>query len=519
MPEFEVDYIEDLDQVDVTDQPESMERRAILALPILSVVLGGCAKIEQLLKGKPKPPEPRPAPPQRKTQPRPPESISDPNRPEFLDQNNVKTTGLTFMMANNDLFDRYIFNAVTGNHSHAQTYRIQKGYNFEYEDGREYEMPYHAFLFKAFDERSNLRLPKRLGKRSKNRGIADFFRNYTIYRADNPKHIEAIKTILITSYELSFGVKLDPSHIKIEGDAKGRLGAIKYTAPLSTATTIANKTVKDENNSESRNIIDSKKKRWNLVGRDGELFFPPTIMVDQGIALPFSAMLKYPTVKYSKTFDTQGKRMTINMNIPIDEVMNEQEKLRGQGRPTMYLMREGLETSNFGYYVLENDSLVNELAELITEGFTTKREKMQAILDFIHSYDYVPDAYGEAPRTPRITLLSNGGDCEDSSILLVSLARAVGIDCIFAYFEGHAAPLCDIGEEGTAISWGGKYEWCETTGGNHGVITVTNYLDERGRVVERKRDKRGWAIGEKSEKIGPIKFVSRVEDERLTRVN
>ncbi|MFA6918025.1 MAG: transglutaminase-like domain-containing protein [Candidatus Gracilibacteria bacterium] len=492
--------------------PVGAGRRAILSYAALAAALAmvnvACGKASQ----EPAHAAPAPAPVQN----------VDPNRPEFLDEDTVRLTGLTFMMANNDQFDRYIFNAVTGNRSHAQTLQVEKGYEFDLVDGRKFTMPYHSFLFKPFDKRSNVNLPKRIGTVTKDQGLATFFRQYTKYRADNPKDIQAIKTILITSYDLSFGVKLDPEYIQIEGDGSGRIKAIKYTASdartLKVSTVVATETAKYEHDPEARYVVSDKKKEFNLVGKEGELIFPPSFIREQGIVLPHSAMLEYPSVKYTKTFTSQGRTIGIDMNIPVDEVLDDQKKLDAQNSPKYFATEADSVVANLGYYIVENDPLTKALAELITKEFTTKREKMQAIMDFIHSYDYVPDAYGEAPKTTRVTLISKGGDCEDSTILAVALARAVGIDGVFVYFDGHTVPACDIGERGTAFTWSdGKYEWCETTGGQEGVVALTRWTNPDGRIVKTDRSARPWGIGENSRPDEPIKFVSRVEDKTLTR--
>lgn len=487
------------------------DRRKFLSLALLAGLTAGCSKIEGLFGGDKKSPAP-------KTPPSPSAAPSDPNRPEFLDEDEMDFHGLTLLMANNDQFDRYIFNAVTGNRSHAQTLQIQKGYTFNFEDGRSFQMPYHAFLFIGFDERSNLHLPKRLGEASKDTGLATFFKKYTIYRADNPKHIAAIKTILITSYDLSFGLKLDSNKITIENDGAGRIKAIKYAGPLVATTSIAAQTEQNPNNPEAKNVLYTQEKSWNLVGPDGELTFPPSVFTEQGIALPYSALPEYKEVKYAKTFKSQGRNISLNLRIPIDSVISEERLLMAQGRTQNYEIEPGLIGKNLGYYVLDNDPFVKELARLITNGFTTKRQKMQAILDFAHSYNYVPDAYGEAPRTPIVSLICKGGDCEDSSILVVALARSLGIDCVFAYFDGHAAVACDVDEGGSAFKWGERgFEWCETTGGEQGLTTRTNHIDAWGTVVKTTTESRGWRIGEKPPNLGPLKFISRVEDKRLTR--
>ncbi len=543
------DYIYDReDLVDVENSVESTElvaqndennvvgRRTVLLAALSCVVLSACDKVSKVLgttdqvstrpnpmktvvvrKKTPKKLKPTKAP--EKLEPTPPR---DPNRPEFLDQNRVEADGLALLMSNNDVFDRYIFNAATDNRAFTNTYQIQKGYKFRI-DGEVYEFPYHAFIFKAFDKKSNVQLPKRLGQADYNKGLVDFFNSVTRYKADNQKDIEAIKQILVTTFEFALKINLDPKYIIITPDSKGNIRRIKYKDPqqksLVFTSTIATKTEVDDQNKEVNHVVSKRDKKFHLLDKYGNLKFPPSIYSDQGIAIPFSALKEQKNVAYSRTFKSQGETIGIKFNLPIQEVLDEQDKLFRQGRSQKFHINDYTITSNLGWYVLDNDPFVNKLAIMITERFRTKRQKMQAILDFAHSYDYVPDTYGEAPRSPRVSLISKGGDCEDSSILVAALANGIGIECVFTYFEGHAAVACDIGAEGTAFTWENKrYEWVETTGGNEGVVSVTRYQDPyTGEVVRTERTARGWKIGEKPPNMSPLRFVSRIDGKKLVR--
>lgn len=483
-------------------------RRALFAATGLAIAAVACKRKEA-----PVPPSPPPAPPA------PPK---DPNRPEFLDEDNVKLTGLTLMMSNNDIFDRYIFNAITGNSSFTNVYRIQKGYNLEFEDGRIYEMPYHAFIFKPFDKRSNINLPSRLGKTNGNRSLAHFFNTVTRYNANNAKDLAAIRTILVASYELSFGIKLDPNFIVVQSRG-AKIETIKYTAPnaqqISATTVIAGKTQPDRDDPERRNLVSTDDKTFKLVTSKGELLFPPSVMLEQGLAIPASALPEKKQVNFSRKFQSQGREISVNIDIDIAKILEDQEKLAKQGRPRQYMIDSNTVMDNFGYYILKDDWVVKKLAQAICRQFATPREKMQAILDFVHSFNYVPDAYGESPRTPRISLICNGGDCEDSSILAVALAREVGIDCIFLHYNRHVMPACDIGEEGSATTWNGKkYEFMETTGGMQAVKTETTIVDQYGQFVRKDVDARPWKIGENYPDAGAIQFITHPDVNEIIRI-
>lgn len=441
-------------------------------------------------------PAPSPAPPTPKPKSKRPstqeEKRPQPHTPDFLNENHIELTGLSLLLHNNDTFDRYIFNGVTGNRQFTNTFHIGGGYPLDFGD-RQFTMPYAAFLFKAFDERSNVILPKRLGRQQEGGTLAELLNAATKYRARDEAEI---KTIIATSYELSFGIKIPHEHIKIEAEPNGKIAAIKYVGPhpdrLIGKTTIATRTMSNPENPERRDLAETEERAQYLVDEDGNLIFPPSVMAEQGIAIPVTALPNIQRVSYEKTFVSQGREISVRINVPIDSILAEQDKLRRKGEEQTFEFdtRQGIRMimANLSWYVTERDPLVTKLAHEITDPFDTPREKVQAILDFLHTFHYVPDAYGEAPRTPRVSLISRGGDCEDSSIFGIALAKAVDIECIFIYMTKHATTGCDVGERvGTAIRLGDQsFEWAETTGG------VSNG-DEWGRII----GDRAWRVGEK----------------------
>ncbi len=392
--------------------------------------------------------------------------------PNFLEQDLIRLKGLPLLMAQPQI-DRYIFNSVSGNRSFTNVAKVHKSD----------KVPYHAFVFKAFDERSNVNLPPRLGNVDKRQSLADFFNGVTKYRGDHSGNVEEIKTILVTSYELSFGIKLDPEYIEVVPDGSGKIAAIKYTAAdadqLEVTVKVADKLKKGDRelDPEVTTVVSSREENHKLVDKKGNLKFPPSIAEDQGIAIPPEALADYERVRYQQTFESQGKIIGVNLDIPIEALIDEHEALEKQGRPKGF--DDGnVFSKNLGWYILDNDPMTRDIANIVTRQFPTKKEKMQAILDFVQSYRYVPDAHGDAPRTPLMSLICKGGDCEDSSILVAALAQAVGIECIFTYFPNHVATACDIIDEETSsfMTFNGKrYAWMETAG--DGATSNTNKVE------------------------------------------
>lgn len=98
------------------------------------------------------------------------------------------------------------------------------------------------------------------------------------------------------------------------------------------------------------------------------------------------------------------------------------------------------------------------------------------IVAFVQSLPYVPDdvstGFDEYPKYPVETLVENGGDCEDTSILMVTLLRELGYDAVLLGLPGHMA-VGVRGDDNLPGSYydynGAKYFYLETTGEGWGI--------------------------------------------------
>ena len=139
-------------------------------------------------------------------------------------------------------------------------------------------------------------------------------------------------------------------------------------------------------------------------------------------------------------------------------------------------------TRNYSVYVThpwDDDYvklLVDNIEKIARQRQFSDLEKIEFATAFVQHLPYTVDSvttpYDEYPRYPVETLVSNGGDCEDTSILLASLLYSMGYGIILVIFpqtaatEGH----CGIGVLGNQDMHGfylshdgGKYFYVETS--------------------------------------------------------
>jgi len=86
------------------------------------------------------------------------------------------------------------------------------------------------------------------------------------------------------------------------------------------------------------------------------------------------------------------------------------------------------------FHIWPSHPVLKSKAEELTDGKYTVFSKVKALYDFLdHEFDYVTG--GGAPKACITTFNDKTGDCDDQSILLITMCRAIGIP---AWLEGGA---------------------------------------------------------------------------------
>ncbi len=123
---------------------------------------------------------------------------------------------------------------------------------------------------------------------------------------------------------------------------------------------------------------------------------------------------------------------------------------------------------------VDTGPLMQRLVHDIEAPYNNENDRARARLAFVQSFQYIAGTVLGTAKTPKDSLISLEGDCEDASIFTVSLAVTAGDKAGFLYFNhknkdmpGHAAPT--IAESsccsGKGITYGNEtWLYSEATG-------------------------------------------------------
>lgn len=127
-------------------------------------------------------------------------------------------------------------------------------------------------------------------------------------------------------------------------------------------------------------------------------------------------------------------------------------------------------------------------------------EKVSLVLAFVQSLPYTSDSvttgYDEYPRFPIETLIDNGGDCEDTSILLASILRSMDYNTVLLTLPEHMAVGVAVSEELVATwnqdyslsyytdEFGNIYAYAETTGSGYEIGQIPEEYEKSQVIIE-----------------------------------
>lgn len=152
---------------------------------------------------------------------------------------------------------------------------------------------------------------------------------------------------------------------------------------------------------------------------------------------------------------------------------------------------------NYSYYVTDpsDDEYLAGLALKFKEAAKKENysdlDMVKNIIFFVQNLNYVDDkvgtGYDEYPKFPLETLADEGGDCEDSAILLASLLRELGYGTVLIQFPDHMA----VGVKGESSIKGSYYEvngiryyYVETTSPGWSIGEVPDLMkDQPARIL------------------------------------
>ncbi|QOX63063.1 transglutaminase domain-containing protein [Anoxybacterium hadale] len=148
--------------------------------------------------------------------------------------------------------------------------------------------------------------------------------------------------------------------------------------------------------------------------------------------------------------------------------------------------------TSYSYYVTDNSddeylaALGQKFKEAAEQEHHSDFDMVKNIVLFVQNLNYVDDkvgtGYDEYPKFPLETLADEGGDCEDSAILLASLLRELGFGTVLIQFPDHMG----VGVRGEESIQGNYFE---TDGIRYYYIETTSPGWEIGEIPEELKTK------------------------------
>jgi hypothetical protein len=194
-------------------------------------------------------------------------------------------------------------------------------------------------------------------------------------------------------------------------------------------------------------------------------------------SLPLSSdPISGDTINMTYTWTFEGREWTLSLSIP-ESIYN------------YYKDKERASTRDYSIYVTHpyDDEFINTIIMRFNHialkwGFSEEK-KINLVISFVQSLPYTSDlvttSYDNYPRYPLETLVDNGGDCEDTSILTASLLKVMNYDVVLLDLPRHLAVGINLDTYGTYYSFNDKkYFYLETTGEGWGIGEIPEDFED-----------------------------------------
>jgi hypothetical protein len=204
----------------------------------------------------------------------------------------------------------------------------------------------------------------------------------------------------------------------------------------------------------------------------------------------YSFVVKAQVDYYHKEFKWSYKGLDWTWSLDIPKALYEAYK----SVPVSTRLR--YQASGYGLLTTTNDAYLQMVAEKLKEASSQEGyesyDEVSFVLAFIQSLPYTSDSvtsgYDEYPRFPLETLVDNGGDCEDTSILFATLTLIMDYGTVYISPPEHYA-VGILGEEGLpGYYWtlnDKLYYYCETTGDGWKIGDLPpEFQDEKATIYE-----------------------------------
>lgn len=188
---------------------------------------------------------------------------------------------------------------------------------------------------------------------------------------------------------------------------------------------------------------------------------------------------------YVRSYKWSFKKSIYTWELSIPKTAYEYYKAQPHNRESDYAMYA---MSDYDRPYLK--SLATEIKNAASRDGYSEQDAALMTIAFVQSLPYTSDSvttgYDEYPRYPLETLVDNGGDCEDTSILTAALIKEMGYGVVLLEFPRHMAVGIKGSDNYPGTYWeymGSKYFYLETTGDNWNVGQVPGEYQQAKAII------------------------------------
>ncbi len=200
----------------------------------------------------------------------------------------------------------------------------------------------------------------------------------------------------------------------------------------------------------------------------GLRFFSLSLVLALALSLICSVVVEAQDDYYEKDFewDYKDRHWTWSLSIP--------KSLYNNYKSVSVSLKTRNGIAGYGFLTTTDDDFLKIVADKLQDAASDKGyntyDTVSFALAFVQSLLYTSDSetsgYDEYPRFPLETLVDDGGDCEDTSILFATLTLIMNYSTVYINPPDHVA-VGVWGKDlpGTYYTYNDKnYYYCETTG-------------------------------------------------------
>lgn len=212
---------------------------------------------------------------------------------------------------------------------------------------------------------------------------------------------------------------------------------------------------------------------------------------------------------YQKTYfwEYEGRRYNLNYSFDAEDYKYYKGQKRDYYDFAVYLSEAP------GYPVI--DQFARKLKALASSYKLNQKQTVEMVASFVQQLNYRDDGKYEYPRYPIETLVEQGGDCEDTAILLAALLRSMGYKSILLSPTGHMGVGLAVDGKlaGTGLEYQGEtYYYVETTNKGWGIGDYPDHLSDEIKIFDPGQLPGGKALALKAPGVVPSTRESEVEN-------